>query len=418
MSFSRFDIAIAGDSLAAQMAAALLAKQGRRVIRLTTAGHHDPWQHASLFLDKLLDTLGGQASRRANQPFQVLAPRGRVTIQPEMPLVDELTREFGSDSVPVIALLDHLEQLGRLLEEVLWEHGGLPGGGVREAATWRWRCLRRKLPPVMLSGSLTKRLQAMAEPAAEWLRDLFQGLALQPLAALTMADGALLWAHARRPSGVAGAALRQLLQQRFEQFHGVEISLASLAALEHRDSLWSGTRHDGGTFQAGQLVLGDLDLELPGRGFPHPHQPLTPPQHLVTSPLDDQLSPLLAERVIAGGPLPMRLAMTTAAHGTVAHISTSVIADEAQIRSQLEPVLPFARYTLEHQHHGRSSVRLADPSSTALPIGKVPFRLGSHLWCADETRLLPQLGSGGAALLAWTLARQLDTSSQARHRRA
>jgi len=86
----------------------------------------------------------------------------------------------------------------------------------------------------------------------------------------------------------------------------------------------------------------------------------------------------------------------------------SVIADEMQMRRQLEPVLPFARYTLAHQHHGRSSVRLADPSSTALPLGQVPFRLGSHLWCADETRLLPQLGSGGAALLAWTLVRQLD----------
>jgi len=410
MTVSRFDIAIAGDSLAAQMAAALLAKQGRRVIRLTAPGPHDPWQHAALFLDKLLDTLGGQACRCANRPFQVLAPRARVTIHPELPLIDELAREFGSESAPVAALLDNLEQLGRLLEETLWEHGGLPGSGVREAATWRWRCLRRKLPPGMLSASLAKRMQAMTEPAAEWLRDLFQGLALQPLAALTMADGALLWAHARRPAGVDAAALQQLLQQRFEQFHGVATSLASLTALEHRDSLWVGTHHDGGTFQAGQLVLGDLDLELPGRGFPLPHQPLTPPQHLVTSPLDGQLSPLLAERVIAGGPLPMRLALVPAARGMVAHISASVIADEMQMRRQLEPVLPFARYTLAHQHHGRSSVRLADPSSTALPLGQVPFRLGSHLWCADESRLLPQLGSGGAALLAWTLVRQLDTA--------
>jgi hypothetical protein len=113
----------------------------------------------------------------------------------------------------------------------------------------------------------------------------------------------------------------------------------------------------------------------------------------------------------------MRLVLDHAAPGVAAHISASVIADEAQIRSQLEPVLPFARYTLEHQHYGRSSVRLADPSSTALPLGKVPFRLGSQLWCADETRLLPQLGSGGAALLAWTLVRQLDTGSRKRQHR-
>jgi hypothetical protein len=416
MPFSRFDIAVAGDSLAAQMAAALLAKRGRRIIRVAAPGHHDPWQHASLFLDKLLDTVGGQACHCAYQPFQVLAPRARVTICPELPLADELAREFGSAAAPVLALLDHLEQVGKMLEEALWEHGGLPGGGVREAATWRWRCLRRKLPPGMLSASLARRVQAISEPAVEWLRDLFQGLALQPLAALTVADGALLWTHARRPAGVAGAALHQLLQQRFEQFHGVETSLASLAALEHRDGLWVGTRHDGGTFQAGQLILGDLDLELPGRGLPLPHAPLTPPQHLVTSPLDGQLSPLLTKRVIAGGPHPMRLVLSPAARGMIACISASVIADEAQIRNQLEPVLPFARYTLEHRHHGRSSVRLAGPSNAAPPLGKVPFRLGSHLWCADETRLLPQCGSGGAALLAWTLARQLDAPrSRQRH---
>jgi len=417
MTVSRFDIAMAGESLAAQMTATLLAKQGRRVIRLTAPGHCDPWQHASLFLDKLLDTLGGQACRCAKPPFQVLAPRARATVHPDLPLADELAREFGRESASVTALLDDLEQLGRRLEETLWEHGGLPDEGLRECATWRWQCLRRRLPWRKLSASLAKRVQAMPVPAAEWLRDLFQGLALQPLAALTVADGALLWAHARRRPGIDAEQLQQLLRQRFEQFHGVATNLASLAALEHRDGQWVGRRHDGGSFQAGQLILGDLDLELPGHGVPLPHQPLTPPQHLLTSSLAGQLSPLLAQRVIVGGPLPMRLVLDHAAPGVAAHISASVIADEAQIRSQLEPVLPFARYTLEHQHYGRSSVRLADPSSTALPLGKVPFRLGSQLWCADETRLLPQLGSGGAALLAWTLVRQLDTGSRKRQHR-
>jgi hypothetical protein len=278
MSASRYDIALAGDSLAAQMTATLLAKQGRRVLRLTAPGHRDPWQHASLFLDKLLDTLGGQACRCAKQQFQVLSPRARATIHPDLPLADELAREFGRESASVAALLDDLEQLGRRLEETLWEHGGLPGAGLREGATWRWRCLRRRLPWRKLAASLAKRVQALPEPAAEWLRDLFQGLAVQPLAALTVADGALLWAYARRRPGIDADQLQLLLQQRFEQFHGVATNLASLAVLEHRDGQWVGTRHDGGSFQAGQLVLGDLEVELPGRGFPLPHQPLTPPQ--------------------------------------------------------------------------------------------------------------------------------------------
>jgi hypothetical protein len=247
----------------------------------------------------------------------------------------------------------------------------------------------------------------LPEPAATWLTDLFQGLAMQPLAALSVADGALLWAQACHPEGVDGEELTALLQKRFDQFHGVSAALADLTALAHRDGTWPGSLRAGGDFQAGQLLLGDLDQELPGHGVSPPRQPLTPPQRLVTSSLEGQLSPLLEERVIAGGTLPMRLAFIASSGAVTARISASVLADEAKLRRQLDPVLPFARYSLQVLPSGRSTVRLADPAAAAPSLFRLPLHLGNRLWCADNLGLLPQFGNGGAPLLAWTLLHRL-----------
>ncbi len=413
MKNSRFDIAIVGNRLAARMAAALLAKQGKRLILVGAPGCPDPWQHSSLFLDKLLATLGGLSQVTPGQAFQVLSRRARVTVHREVPLAGELQREFGGVAQALVDLLDGLEKIGRQLELLLWEYGGLPGQGLRAAASWRWLCLRRKLPLNRLGVPLADHLRQLPESAAEWLSDLFQGLSLQPLTALTVADGALLWAHARHPTGIAEEELSALLHKRLEQFHGVEAGLADLASLEYRNHLWTVTLHSGGSFQAGQLVLGDLDGELPLRDAALPLHPVTPSQQLVTTALDGQLSPLLESRVIAGGALPLRMVTASDTTGMTASISTSVLADEAQIRRQLAPVLPFADYSLHGKASGHNTLRLPDPSAAAPSLFKLPIGLGSRLWCTDETRLLPHLGLGGAALLAWTLVHQLNPKALA-----
>lgn len=403
----RFDIAIAGDSLAARMAAALLAKHGKRVLLLATARYRDPWQHSSLFIEQLLGVLGGRDVLADSQPFQVLSSRARVTIRQNLPLDRELRREFGPAAPLVTTLLDELERSGTLLEKLIWEHGGLPSGGMRNTLTWRWQCLRHKLPLAQLKLPLTKRLHGVPEPAGEWLRDLFQGLSLRPLATLTVADAALLWAHARRSGGLVGEELNSLLHKRFEQFHGTEIRLDTLSALEHGHGHWSGTLPDGKRFQAGQLILGDLDHHLPGHG-PLPLQQTVPSaRHFATSSLDGQISALLENRVIAGGHHPVRLSLMPQPERLTGEISSGPGVDEASVRCQLESILPFAQYTLSPGEKTRRELEIAGaPDSPSL--FNLPVRLGNHLWCADETRLLPQLGNCGAALLAWTLVRQID----------
>ena len=111
----------------------------------------------------------------------------------------------------------------------------------------------------------------------------------------------------------------------------------------------------------------------------------------------------------------MRVAIATSTAGTVMDIGTITRGEEADVRRQLEPVLPFARYTLD-QHESVRNVS-AIVAETAVPpsIFKLPLRLGSHLWCADEAVLAPHLGCGGAALLAWTLLRHLDPTTLARN---
>ena len=144
--------------------------------------------------------------------------------------------------------------------------------------------------------------------------------------------------------------------------------------------------------------------------MPLPPQLPTPNRHFLTSALDGKLSPLLEQRVIAGGPLPMRMVVTATAAGLAGQVGSCSTSDDDQIRRQLEPILPFVRYTLDRHRHDRQHAGPTDAPDRCLPLFRLPLHLGNHLWCADETRLLPQLGIGGAALLAWTLVRNLDPS--------
>jgi hypothetical protein len=91
----------------------------------------------------------------------------------------------------------------------------------------------------------------------------------------------------------------------------------------------------------------------------------------------------------------------------IGEVGTSPDTDEPGVRSQLEPILPFAKFTLSPLATARREPGMPG-SAVALSRFKLPLHSGNHLWCADETRLLPQLGNSGAALLAWTLARRID----------
>ena len=79
---------------------------------------------------------------------------------------------------------------------------------------------------------------------------------------------------------------------------------------------------------------------------------------------------------------------------------------------QLEPVLPFAKYSLEalgHEHGPTPRAERQDP----IPLAGLPLRVGSNLYWADNTVLLPEMDGAGAALLAWTILANLGRESKA-----
>ena len=410
MSIKHYDIAIIGGSLAARIAAALLAKQGSKVFflrhREATAS---AWSHSSLFLEKLLGTLGGMSCFMEHKPIQVLSRKARVTLSRDIPLDRELSREFGPDGPAVTRWLEQLATQGDRLEDLLWENGGLPWPSLKTSARFKLLSLRRKINWSELDAPLATSLEQLPQAAVTFVIDLLQGLALKKIHELSLAQAALLWTQVMRPEILKEPDFSQLLSKRFDQFHGLRASLEDLVRLDYRDSRWTGGQlKDGGQFTADNFLLGDTRWS----GYFAPGQTITLPEannlsRHATGPLTGQLSPLLASRVICGGDLPLRLAIDTAEDELQGQIVSPGAAQEDDLRRQLEPALPFARYKLSEEVEPPGRQPAAETARQPQSLTRLPLRIGSNLYCADNNALLAEMGPAGAALLGWTLTENL-----------
>jgi hypothetical protein len=413
MTTKHYDIAIIGGSLAARIAAVLLAKQGGKVLflrqREATAS---TWFHSSLFLEQLLGTLGGRSCFVAQQPIQVLSRNARVTLCSDVPLSRELSREFGKAGFAVAKWLDRLGTLGEQLERVLWENGGLPWPTLKATARFKLLCIRRKVNWPELDLPVAKSMGQFPESALAFVTDLLQGLALKKIDQLSRAQAALLWAQATRPENLKEPDFSELLSKRFDQFHGLKVSLENLSQLDFDGSTWTGGRmKDGGQFSAHTFLLGDLrwiDRFAAGKTADLPAPPALTKYR--TGSLSGQLSPLLASRVICGGDIPLRLAIERRDDQVYGLLASGGTTTGQQLRRQLEPVLPFARYELaEDGVQVEAQLRQASAQQPQ-HLANLPLRIGTNLFCADSCGLLSEMGAAGAALLGWTLVENLTKS--------
>lgn len=412
MTSRQFDIAIIGNSLSARIAATLLAKNGQRIILFGERTNPDPaWFLSSIFLEKLLGTLGGRACFTSPRPFQVLSSSSRLTIHGNMPLEEEFIREFGNDASEVIALLDHLRELGSSLNQLLWDNKGLPWPGIKSSAQFRYLCMRRKLSAGELEAPLQEKLRSFTAGPQEFLTNLFQGLSLLPIDQLTLADGALIWTHASRPENLAEPEFSNLLDKRFEQFHGVLENLEDLDKLDFEGSTFNGGLiRERGAFQAKWLLIGDTSIN---KSLLSAVQKFMPERSAVTTftagNLDGQVSPLLEEQVIIGGKHPLRINLVTSETEISCKVAAAGVLSELQLRQHLEAVLPFAAYDvkLQLEPDNRST---ANQIKQTTSLFSLPIKMGSNVFCADSSALTPGLGAPGAALLGWTLANRLGPS--------
>lgn len=406
MSSQSYDIAIIGGSLSARIAAALLAKRGNKVLFLRNSEARAPaWFHSSIFLEKLLGVLGGRSCFVAQLPFQVISERSRLTLGNDIPLAEELQREFGAAAVQVNQWLSELNRQGTQLEELFWENGGLPWPSLKAAARFKFLCVRRHIDLSELDKPVAPSLEKIPLTARTFVKDMLQGLSLTSVSELSYARAAMLWAQALRPENLKEPDFSQMLNKRFEQFHGIKAPLDDLKMIDSNGSRWLGGHFKSGhTFTAQHFLLGDKAL---GYLFNLAEaSPTAYPQTAwgrQTSDLSHQLSPLLATRIICGGPLPLRLALE---HDLEIQglIMTRPEATEAEIRKQLEPVLPFAKYQLTAESPPPVP---ANGYGQVSPLAKLPIHISANLYCADRTVLLPDMGAAGAAMLAWTLVEKL-----------
>ncbi len=413
MSSKQYDIAIIGGSLAAGITAALLAKQGCKVLFLRNREMQAPaWFHSSIFLEKLLGVLGGRSCFVAQRPIQVISEKSRVTISSDIPLDGELTREFGAYGPAVNQWLAELHIHGVKLEELFWENGGLPWPSLKAAARFKLLCLRRRINLTELEQPVTQKLGQIPASARIFITDLLQGLSLLKISKLTYANAALLWAQALRPENLKEPDFSLMLSKRFEQFHSDKAQLDDLETLDFDGSRWTGgVFKSGGRFTAKIFLLGDKRwIDLFSAGKATLAQPPQAPVARRTSDLHGQLSSLLETRIICGGDLPMRLAIEEHDHELQGLVLSVPAATEVSIRQQLAPVLPFAKYQLtEEVLLTDADITRSTESARNMQLSKLPIRIAANLYCADRTAMFPELGAAGSALLAWTIVENLGT---------
>lgn len=420
---THYDVIILGESLAARIAAVLLAKSGRRVLAVGSPPGTPPgpaWIPVSLHLERLLELLGGRSCLVSATPFQVLSGSVRLTLHGISALLDELRREFPADSARVENLLRELEDVGNRLETALWESGGLPLTGW--ASRWRFTCKRLRMG--LTAGSLTRplanRLQAgNSAQTAQALATLFSGLALSPIEHLSVAEGALLWRSFGDSRGISAGALNALLIHRFEQFHGEQAQLVDLQNVQATDSrLCEAAFKNGLRCTAGVFLLGSPDARALLPVEFSAGEAAAPFEALIT---DGAISPLLTQVVILDGAPPLRLTLVPDPAGGQCRLICRAAAPTndtvgARFEERLSALFPFATLRFEPQADVTSELRVQNADR---PGRQKAFPGATHslfaaerlLYCCGEL-LLPALGATGEIMVGVSVANHLQRQKQ------
>lgn len=424
MSTSHFDILVLGSSPAARMAAALCAKGGRKVLLLDSKQLPPPapWCHASLHLERLLETLGGRACLRSTPAFQIHAGNTRLTLHGRQSLAAELLRECRQEQSQILRLLETLQRQGKQLEELLLRCHGLPLTGLGSRMRFRWQLLRRGRFPGHLRKPLSQTLSPLETTARSALHTLFSGLALTSATELTTAEAALLWHCASGIEALHWEPFNELLNKRFEQFHGKTESAIALKQIKRRSDRrfeFSLKGHPAAT--ATWLLLGDAQIadKLPTDLVALNSEPALQ-QRFTTMFSHGQPSALLAPGVLLDQPRGLRLTLPSGPGEPLRiEAGNSPATDSAQLLSRVESALPFTELAFVTTAKDPSLQVKGTASKArrqAFPGARSSVDLAPGLLRCDGQSLLPHLGFPGEAILATTVANHLLATHQDRIR--
>ena len=405
-----YDIAILGESLAARVAAALLARRGHKVVFCRESYTPSPWLFSSLHLQQLLLSLGGRSCATAARPLQILTPQSRWEIHGRHAKQEELIREFPDQHEQVANLLKELAGKGERLERSLWQSRKVALAGRLFHTNLRARGLFRlfKKP---LDAVLTQSLGTT--PATESLTALFEGVSGQPIDKLSLAEGALLWSWIRQHETVSTSGLEELLLHRFDQFHGDALDLPNVASLNMEGRrLHNLTLKDGAVCSADHFVIGSLGgARLLPPPFERPtSEPL--PASFMTSPIN-RLSPMLARRMIWRASSTVRLTLTATSPRTclieTVTAPTSQAIQPSALREELTSIFPFIDLSLTETPSSEGTPALPKPLfATPLPGLVNPVQLKGNLLLAQGLGVWPALGPSGEILVGYAVAERLS----------
>jgi len=409
-----YDAIIIGDSLAARIAAVLLARGGCRVLSIEEGTPTSPaWISSSHHLEKLLEALGGRSCLTPSSPFQILGDQARIDFSARRPLDEELRRELPGDDQTLRTLFTTLLERGQQLEQTLFDAGGAPLKGLGGGLKFRWKALRDGLRLGASRQKLTNHLErlGLSSSARTLVASLFSGLALVPATQLSLAEAALLWSSHTREHGVSAAGLDTLLRQRFEQFHG---QLQPLESVKHFEMTAQQIRQvtfkNGSSCSADHYLLASavqLPLLAPALQTTGLKLPAPPPRTLTTE-LHGKPSPLLSRRIILAGEPPLRLSFGKRDEQLLCAIDLPAgvpLPSPGQLQERLTELLPFCSFAVETL-----------PEAAPAPSGKVrrtlfgqqqTVRLLRNTYLCHAPSILPSLGGCGDALLGTSLATTL-----------
>lgn len=413
---NEYDVAFLGDSLAALLTAALVVKKGCRALVV----HNDrelpeTWLTSSILLERILDLLDGRACLTSPAPFQVITRNQRVDCHGKNTLADELRREFPDGHQDVATFLDDMKALGSQLEEVLWDHQGLPSDKLGNRFRFRKLCFRADIPGRVFRQSLRERIAEFSEPGArKFLSSLFSGYSFTPSNKLTLAECALIWSGLSRESGIVKNGLEELLWHRYKQFHGEEDQLHRLARVRtDKDGSVKFLFEDDQVAVARHVVFAERDTIGLFEGLAAPPASRLTRRH-VSGNLAGRTSPLLSDRVILDGNPPLRINLSEGENTALCHIENAALTERGlssteQLEKRLAKILPFVDLNLTPEDSAGGAdvdIRSDQKPSLLSSHDRMLFDHGHKILCSGAA-VVPELGTIGEVLVAVSIANKL-----------
>ncbi|MDX9707936.1 MAG: hypothetical protein RBT64_00135 [Trichloromonas sp.] len=403
-----YDIILLGESLASRIVGVLLAKAGQRVLTFQGKPPADSGRlFAGSHLDRLLDQLGHRQPLGNAPRLHIVSDLAQVELHGRYGLEEELRREFPGDADLLLQLFQRLAALGERLDNQLLEQAGAPLGSLTErlwyrAGHWLLGSTQRSL-----GQPLSDYFVPFAEESRAWLNILFSGLALAPVAELTLAEGALLWHGLSRPQALEEDLLSGLLSRRYLQFHGLYEPLTKIAALTEGYRL---QLHDGRECSAGTLIIGQCEALPPEIAaalppFRHPR----PRSRWDSGPLRPAPSKVMAPRIIHGAPPSLRSSLHVHDGGTHCASESAAEVTRETVMGHLQTLFPFSSPA------PKQLKPLADSGEDNPRRGFASFPgtlqnpwLNRNLALCQGSCIFPRLGSIGEILTGYAVAGRLS----------